>query len=173
MTQFPRIHVRALLARSAAGLAAVAFLGGCGSAGVGDANPDSGGAQTSPLAAAPRGVAARAERAVYALDRALRNGDVERLCRPGAVFTSAVVAVLNEGADGCEASLELSSAIRRPPALSVTSVTAEPDLATAQVRIGRGPTIPLDVVRNDRRWLVSFSDGVSPIAALQERVGSS
>ena len=35
---------------------------------------------------------ARAARAVDVLARALRDGDVERLCRPGAVFTSAVVA---------------------------------------------------------------------------------
>jgi hypothetical protein len=165
---------RALLTRAVAVVAIAAFLVGCGPAGAGQTNAASATAHaSSPLASVPRGEAVRAERVVHGLARALHDGDVERLCRPGAIFTPAVVGLLDRLGNGCEASLELSSALRRPPELSVTGLTAEPDLVTAQVRLGRGPTIPLDLVRDGRRWLVSFCDGASPIAALQERVGKS
>jgi hypothetical protein len=130
-------------------------------------------ATTPPPAAAPAppvpaAVRTGATNAVGAFADALRNGDVELLCRPGGVFTPAVVTELNSGGETCEASLELSSAVTNAPTLAVTGVTAKPGLATAQVRIGGGSTVPVDVVPDGRRWLVSFSQGVDPIAALEQ-----
>jgi hypothetical protein len=101
------------------------------------------------------------------LARALRNGDIERLCRPGAVFTSAVVAAMNQAGESCEASLERSPALLDPPALTVTSLAFEPGLARARVRIGGGRTVPLDIVRSGHRWLVSFSEGAEPLAVIR------
>jgi hypothetical protein len=152
---------------------AVAILvAGCGSSPIG-ATSDSTTtathttAATSPASAIVRREQARAALAVDALARALREGDVERLCRPGAVFTSAVVAELNGGPQGCEQDVELSSLVIRPPALTVVQPGSyEPDLATLRVRVGRGGTVPLDVVRERRQWLVSFSDGNDPLIAL-------
>jgi hypothetical protein len=107
-------------------------------------------------------------RAVGLLADVLRTGDVERLCRPGDVFSSAVVAEMNSGGQSCEAALEVSSVLANPPALAVTALTAKPGLATAQVRVGDGSTIPIDVVTDRGRWLVSFSNGVDPISVLDE-----
>ena len=61
-------------------LAAVAFLAGCTSPGIGDTTA---GARTprpaAPVLVSPHGQAARAVRAVDVFARALRDGDVERL----------------------------------------------------------------------------------------------
>jgi hypothetical protein len=148
--------------------AAVVFLAGCGTSGTAQ-NTAAGPATRSapPVAATLQGEPARAAGAVDVLARALRNGDVERLCRPGAVFTSAVVGTMNQGGESCEASLERSPALRDPPTLTVTSLAFEPGLARAQVRIGGGRTIPLDVVRSGHRWLVSFSNGADPLAVIR------
>jgi hypothetical protein len=149
----------------ATALTALAFLAGCGQI-VHEKRPaTSRDPSVAPLPA-PRGEAARAENAVRALSGALRDGDVERLCRPNAVFTAAVVAENNASGRSCEAALELSSLVRRPPSLTVVGLAWRPDLATAQVRVGRDRTVPLDLVRDGSRWLVSFSDGVNPLAAL-------
>jgi hypothetical protein len=148
----------------AAGVAAAVASAGCGLAGTDEAAPRTRTAADPPVVL--HGEAARAARAVDRLARALRDGDVERLCRAGAVFTSAVVAEMDRVGGGCEASLELSSELRHPPALRVTRLAYEVDLATAEVRVGRHSTIPLDIVRDGRRWLVSFSDGLDPIGAL-------
>jgi hypothetical protein len=139
---------------------------GCGT--LGTSEPSPGARHTAPTTAVLHGDAARAAHAVYEFGRALRDRDVERLCRPGAVFTPAVVSVLDEVGEGCEASLELSSALRHPPTLTVTRLDYARGLSTAQVRVGSGSTMPLDLVQGGRRWLVSFSDGNSPIAALQQ-----
>jgi hypothetical protein len=66
---------------------------------------------------------------------------------------------MNTSTDSCEASVELSDALAHPPALTVTKLTRTNGLATARVRVGNRSTIPLDIVRSGRRWLVSFSDG--------------
>jgi hypothetical protein len=146
-----------------AALAAVVFLGGCGTSGADD--------HTSAPRTAPaplHGEAARAAQAVTGLADALRDGDVERLCKPGAVFTRPVVAAIEEDGLSCEESLELSPEVRRPPALTVTKLAFEPGLATAQVKVGRGASVPLDIVRSGRRWLVSFSGSDNPVAALRQ-----
>jgi hypothetical protein len=145
--------------------AAVVLLAGCGTV-----QPPASGPSTRPAPPIPatlHGEPARAAAAVGVLARALRNGDVERLCRPGAVFTSAVVASTSGGGESCEASLERSPALLDPPTLTVTSLAFEPGLARARVRIGGGRTIPLDIVRSGHRWLVSFSDGADPLAVIR------
>jgi hypothetical protein len=119
----------------------------------------------SPEGPPLQGEPARAAAAVGALALALRIGDVDQLCRPGAIFTAAVVAEMNGGGDSCEASDETSAAIAHPPALSVVGLRLEPDLATAQVSV-EGRVVPLDLVRQGRRWLVSFSGGDDPLGAL-------
>ncbi|MEA2233523.1 MAG: hypothetical protein QOD83_3339 [Solirubrobacteraceae bacterium] len=155
-------------------MAAAVLVAGCGSSSAG-ATKDAittathTTAATSPAPAIVVREQARAARAVDVLARALRDGDVERLCRPGAVFTSAVVAEMNGGPQGCEQDVELTSIVARPPTLTVVPPSSyEPDLATLRVRVGRGATVPLDVVRERRVWLVSFSDGNDPLTALAE-----
>lgn len=149
-------------------VAAAVLVAGCSSSRTGGTTDTNTTATRSTAAAPPtfHGEQARAARAVDELARALRDGDVERLCRPAAVFTPAVVAGMNTAFDTCEQDVELSSIFTRPPALSVVKLSHRPDLATLQVRVGRGATIPLDVVRGRRRWLVSFSDGNDPLTAL-------
>jgi hypothetical protein len=153
-------------------MAAAVLIAGCGSSPVGvpDATTTTAThttAATAPVPAVVRREQAHAERAVEVLVRALRDGDVERLCRPGAVFTSAVIAEMNGGLESCEQDVELSSVVSQPPTLTVVQPSSyEPDLATLWVRVGRGGTVPLDVVREQRQWLVSFSDGNDPLSAL-------
>jgi hypothetical protein len=158
----PRVVVAGVAALAAAVLAA-----GCGF--VADTPPAKPAAPAPP--AALHGEAARAAGAVDRLERSLLGGEVERLCRPGAVFTSAVIAQMSRPAGSCEASVELSEALVHPPALKVTKLTQTGALATARVRVGDGSTIPLDIVRSGRRWLVSFSDGVNPIGVLDQAIG--
>ena len=159
-----------LQARTVAAVALVVLAGGCGTVESGDHKRV---ARTTPATPAPlHGEAARAAQAVTSLADALHAGDVERLCKPGAVFTGAVVAAMKEGGLSCEAALELSPELRRPPELTVTKLAIEPDLATAQVRVGRRANVPLDLVRTGGRWLVSFSDGSNPVAAFQRAMSA-
>jgi hypothetical protein len=81
--------------------------------------------------AALQGQAARAAGAVGGLSAALRAGDVERVCRPNAVLTAAVVAEMNSGGASCEATVESMLTDFGPPRLTVLGVALEPDLATA------------------------------------------
>ena len=153
-------------------VAAAVLVAGCGSSPTGatEATTATATHTTAATSAAPVIAGreqARAARAVDVLARALRDGDVERLCRPGAVFTSAVVAEMNGGLQSCEQDVELSSVVTQPPTLTVVQPSSyEPDLATLWVRVGRGGPVPLDVVREQRQWLVSFSDGNDPLSAL-------
>jgi hypothetical protein len=153
-------------------LAAAVLLAGCGSsptAATSDTTTTATNTTTtaSPAPAIVRREQARAAHAVDVLAGALRDGDVERLCRPGAVFTSAVVAEMNGARPGCEQDVELSSIVTQPPTLTVVRPSSyEPDLVTLRVRVGRGATVPLDVVRERGQWLVSFSDGNDPLGAL-------
>jgi hypothetical protein len=128
-------------------VAAAVLLAGCGSspiAATGDTPTTATTTTTTTTAAAPAPAIvdreqARAAHAVDVLAGALRDGDVERLCRPGAVFTSAVVAGMNGALPGCEQDVELSSVVTHPPTLTVVqSSSYEPDLATLRVRVGRG-----------------------------------
>ena len=150
--------------RSIAVLAAVVFIAGCGSPGAGETT--AGARKGPPAPVSAQGEAARAVGAVAAFAHALRDGDVELLCRPGAVFTPAVVTSMNSGGDSCEASLERSDALEHPPTMIVTGLAFEPGLARTRVSVGGRSAIPLDVVRSGRRWLVSFSDGADPVAAV-------
>jgi hypothetical protein len=150
-----------------AALAALALVAGCGQVAQEKEAPGAPGQSSAqPLVPTAHGEAARAVSAIGALARALRDGDVERLCRPNAIFTAAVVADNDVNGQSCESAVELSSAVRRPPALTVTALASRPDLATARVRVGQGRTVRLDLVRDGPRWLVSFSDGVNPLAVL-------
>jgi hypothetical protein len=114
--------------------------------------------------AAPSATPTAAERPVLrslaAVEQAYAAGDVRRLCRPGALLDPAVIG------DGCERRLE--SLIANVPRLQVTvqALALRRDLATAAVRTTSGSATTVDFVRRGRRWLMSFSDGQDPIAAL-------
>jgi hypothetical protein len=112
------------------------------------------------------GEAARAAAAVRRLEVALRRGDVERLCAPDDVFTRAVVEQLGVPPMSCEATVEISPALSRAPRLAVDRIRLRPDLATAAVRVDDRPPVALDLVRGQRRWLVSFSNGADPLVAV-------
>jgi hypothetical protein len=162
------MSARSLPLLAIAALAAAVIAAGCASS-VGQTTTSTTTTKTTPAAPAaassPQDVKP-AEHAIQVLAGALRDGDVHRLCRPGAVFTSAVIAGMRATGQSCESSLELSAAVREPPTLTVTHVAVEPGLATAQVRVGSKGVIPLDIVHTGRRWLVSFSDGEDPVAAV-------
>jgi hypothetical protein len=121
-------------------------------------------AATSRATATPSATPTAAERPVLrslaAVEQAYAAGDVRRLCRPGALLDPAVIG------DGCERRLE--SLIANVPRLRVTvqALALRRDLATAAVRTMSGDTTTVDFVRRGRRWLMSFSDGQDPIAAL-------
>lgn len=160
------------LARMGVALSAGVLIAGCG--GLAElsstATTTSTTPRTVPAPSPPVSPAeARAERAVTAFSDALRAGDVEQLCRPNAVLTAAVVGEMNTAGQSCEIYLEQTRVVADPPVLHVTGIAAfKPDLATIRVRIAAGETIALDVVRDSRRWRVSFSDGVDPIAAIAQ-----
>jgi hypothetical protein len=113
-----------------------------------------------------RGEAARVAQAVGGLATALRDGDVERVCRPGAVLTPAVIRDMQSDGMTCEASVEDLLTARGAPQLAVAAVSAEPGLATARVRVRGGATVPLTLLLDGRRWLVSFSSGSDPLSTL-------
>jgi hypothetical protein len=147
----------------AAALAAAAFGTACGV----DKQPASTAkTSTAPPPAVLHGEAARAAKAVDKLGRALREGDVERLCRPGALFTAAVIHEMRSAGATCEAWVEDALAAWGPPPTAVVAVSVEPGLATARVRVRARRTIPLTLLRDGRRWLVSFSNGNDPLSAL-------
>jgi hypothetical protein len=123
---------------------------------------------TAPAPPVAPSVRTGATSAVAGLATALGDSDVEQLCQPGAIFTPAVVAAMNAGGQTCEAGLEVSSVLASPPTLAVTGLTAKPGLATAQVKIPDGSTIPIDLVPDGRRWLVSFSNGADPLSVLEQ-----
>jgi hypothetical protein len=156
---------RPLAATTAAALLAVA-IAGCAPLAAVRSEGAAPARSARPTPAQLHGDAARAAAAVGALSRALRAGDVVRLCRPEGVFTSAVVSELNALGPGCETTVETSPAFTAPPAMTVTAVALRPDIAQATVSV-QGRSVPLDIVRHGRRWLVSFSDGDDPLGALQ------
>jgi hypothetical protein len=121
-------------------------------------------APSAPLRA--HGASAPAAAAVFRLDGALRAGDVAALCRPGAILTPAVVTTLRQEGQSCEADVEAELARGAAEPLTLTSITTERDMATAQVRAPAGPDVPLTLLRDGNRWLVSYSHGGDPITAL-------
>jgi len=144
-------------------VAAAVLLTGCG---VLTQDPAAG-RPAAPAAPPPlRGEAARVAGAVGGLSAALRAGDVERVCRPNAVLTAAVVAEMNSSGGSCEATVESMLTDFGPPRLTVLGVALKPDLATARVRVANGGVVPLTLLRVGAGWLVSFSDGNDPLSAL-------
>lgn len=104
--------------------------------------------------------------AVAHVQSAFNAGDVGMLCKPGALVDAAVIRSLDAGAGGCESKIELLIANASPLRLAVTKVTLQPDLATADVTTRPGTTVPVDLVRGPRGWLLSFSRGADPMPAL-------
>jgi len=137
-------------------------------AGCGVLTQDPAAGRPTPPAPPPRlhGEAARVAGAVGGLAAALRSGDVERVCRPNAVLTAAVVGEMNSSGASCEATVESMLTDFGPPRLTVLGVALEPDLATARVRVRNGGVVPLTLLRAAGGWLVSFSDGNDPLSAL-------
>jgi hypothetical protein len=62
--------------------------------------------------------------------------------------------------------LEALVANESPLRLTVRDVALRPALATAVVTTRRGTTVPVDLVRSHSGWLLSFSSGDDPLAAL-------
>ena len=152
-------------------LAALAVAVSVGALGTGCGLDVAPGTKTAPARKARQpaplhGEAAKASRAVTRLTRALGDGDVERVCRPNAIFTAAVIREVNLGGVTCESAVEASLASWGPPRTDVVSVSVEPDLATARVRVRGGHVVPVTLLRDRGRWLLSFSDGDDPLGAL-------
>lgn len=72
----------------------------------------------------------------------------------------------NAGSGGCESELETLMAFQPPLRLAVRKVALRRDLATATVATASGASVPVDLVRQGRRWLLSFSNGDDPLPAL-------
>jgi hypothetical protein len=53
-------------------------------------------------------------------------------------------------------------AFQPPLQLAVRKVALRRDLATATVATASGASVPVDLVRQGRRWLLSFSSGGDP-----------
>jgi hypothetical protein len=102
----------------------------------------------------------RVLRSLADVEQAYAGGNVQRLCRPGALLDPAVIG------DGCERRLE--SLMANVPRLQVTvqALALRRDLATAAVRTASGSATTVDFVRRGQRWLMSFSDGEDPLPAL-------
>ncbi len=115
-----------------------------------------------PLPAGASGVV----RTLGAVERAFNAGDVRLLCRPGTLLDPAVVRLQSARSGGCESELEALIADERPMRLTVRRVALRPDLAVAAVTTARGRTVPVDLVRQGNRWLLSFSESEDPMPVL-------
>jgi hypothetical protein len=105
-------------------------------------------------------------RSLVAVEAAFNAGDVALLCRPGRVVDPAVTRQQNAHSGGCESELETLIANARPMRLVVRHVALRKDLATTTVTTATGTTVPVDLIRHGRDWLLSFSQGGDPISAL-------
>jgi hypothetical protein len=105
-------------------------------------------------------------RSLAAVQQAFNAGDVRLLCRSGALVDPAVIRLQNAGSGGCESQLETLMASELPLRLAVRQVALRRDLATAAVATASGGSVPVDLVRQGRRWLLSFSGGGDPMLAL-------
>jgi hypothetical protein len=119
-----------------------------------------------PTPAAATGAARAVVRSLAAVQRAYGAGDVRRLCHPGALIDAAVIGRQNARSGGCESEFESLMADEPRLRFALRGLTLRPDLATATVVTARGGSVPVDLVRRGRRWLLSFSDGADPIPAL-------
>ncbi|HEX2085299.1 MAG TPA: hypothetical protein VHF89_06415 [Solirubrobacteraceae bacterium] len=111
------------------------------------------------------GDAADVAAAVAGLSRAIDEGDVLALCRPGAIFTRGVIAERRQEEPDCESWVEQQLAAGRLAAPTLTAVSLKPDLAVARLGV-RGGTVPLTLLRAGGGWLISFSGNVDPLQAL-------
>ncbi|MGH2945976.1 MAG: hypothetical protein ACRDPC_06915, partial [Solirubrobacteraceae bacterium] len=119
--------------------------------------------------ATPAPVTGRARevlRALAAVRQAFNAGDVRRLCRSGALVDPAVIRQQNRLPGGCESELEGLVANEPPMRLTVRRLALRRDLATATVATASGADVQIDLVRQGRRWLLSFSGGNDPMPAL-------
>jgi hypothetical protein len=99
-------------------------------------------------------------------NRTFNAGDVRLLCRSGALVDPAVIRQQDAGSGGCESQLETLMAFEPPLRPAVRHVALRRDLATAAVATASGASVPVDLVRQGRRWLLSFSNGNDPMQAL-------
>jgi hypothetical protein len=120
----------------------------------------------TPTPTPTTGRAPDVRRALAAVQRAFNAGDVRLLCRPGALVDPAVIRQQNRRSGGCESELESLMANEPPLRLTVRRLALRRDLATVAVTTTSGAGVPVDLVRQRRRWLLSFSDGVDPMPAL-------
>jgi hypothetical protein len=123
-------------------------------------------ATPTPTPAPPAGPARDVVRSLARIQRAFNAGNVRLLCRPGAVVDAAVIRRQNAQSGGCESELENLMAHEPPLRLTMRQVALRRDLATATVAITSGAGVPVDLVRQGRRWLLSFSEGSDPMPAL-------
>jgi hypothetical protein len=134
------------------------------------ATPPGVGSASHARAATPTPPAGRARevvRSLAAVQRAFNAGDVRLLCRPGGLVDPAVIRQQNALPGGCESELEALMANQPRLRLTVRRVAMRRDLATAAVTTAGGGSLSLDLVRQGRRWLVSFRDGAAdPMPAL-------
>ena len=128
------------------------------------ATPPSAGA--SPTPAPATGQAHAVIRSLAAVQRAYDAGNARLLCRPGAIVDAAVIRRQRARSRGCESRIE--SLMGNEPRLrfTVRTLTLEPDLAIATVTTAKGTSAAVDLVRDGRRWLLSFSNGTDPLPAL-------
>jgi hypothetical protein len=120
----------------------------------------------TPTPTPPAGSARAVARSLAAVERAFNAGDVQRLCRPGALVDPAVIREQNAASGGCESELETLMANEPPLRLAVRRFAPRPDLVTANVVTASGDAVAVDFVRQGTRWLLSFSDGEDPMQAL-------
>jgi hypothetical protein len=120
----------------------------------------------TPSAAIPADGARRVVKALAAVERAFNAGDARLLCRRGRLVDPAVLRNIAVGSGGCESELESLMADEPPLRLAVRRLSVQRDLATATVTTARGTTVPVDLVRQGFRWLLSFSDGDDPMPKL-------
>jgi hypothetical protein len=119
-----------------------------------------------PVPAAATGEASAVLRSLGAVEGAYEAGDARRLCRPGALVDPAVVGAQDAKRPECKA--ELESLMSRVSSLrpAVRDIALRPDLATLDVSVAGAASVPVDFVRLQGRWLLSFSDGEDPMRVL-------
>jgi hypothetical protein len=120
----------------------------------------------TPTPTPSAGPARAVVRSLAAVQQAFNAGDVRLLCRSGALVDPAVIRLQNAESGGCESQLETLMASELPLRLAVRQVALRRDLATAAVATASGGSVPVDLVRQGRRWLLSFSGGGDPMLAL-------
>jgi len=148
-------------------IAAATLLTGCGGTADKPATTTPQSATAGPATPAFHGQSLRVADAVERLDTALADGDVLRLCRGGAIFTPAVVESLEGTGMSCEATVEDLLASGKSGDMGVAEIELEHGLATAKVSLGASRTkVPLTLLRDHDRWLISFSRGTDPLTAL-------